>query len=251
MALESFTDCAILTISLASKIFRRGHYSSRGVAAITYALCAEDPEFEPKCHVAILNVALVKKMQRHPGFEYIKYFVVVDMAKTQQPATYCTALDGRTLPVAGVSRGCSAVALVGLTTRQDDHDDETTEETSFYMSTTEDSFSAVRLMIETGKIVTNQQMSQVDKIFHEHLGVRKLCIRWTCRLSHMLCTRGHVHFLMRSYLIDIQFEIRTRKIASGQRAELNLKTEYRPIGPRGRPPPPPPAYRSARPFSQP
>ncbi|GBP23317.1 hypothetical protein EVAR_76032_1 [Eumeta japonica] len=45
---------------------------------------------------------------------------------------------------------------------------------------------SVRPMIETGKRVTYQQirtslgisMNQVHKILHEHLGVRKLCIRW-------------------------------------------------------------------------
>ncbi|GBP40698.1 hypothetical protein EVAR_36434_1 [Eumeta japonica] len=54
------------------------------------------------------------------------------------------------------------------------------------MLTTEDNISAVRRMIETDKRVTYQQsqtnlgirMSQLHKILHEHLPVRKLCTRW-------------------------------------------------------------------------
>lgn len=53
-------------------------------------------------------------------------------------------------------------------------------------ATTEDNISVVRGMIETDKRVTYQQiraslgigMSQVHKILHEHLAVRKLCARW-------------------------------------------------------------------------
>ncbi|XP_052753346.1 histone-lysine N-methyltransferase SETMAR-like [Galleria mellonella] len=53
-------------------------------------------------------------------------------------------------------------------------------------ATTEDNISVVRHMIETDKRVTYQQiraslgigMSQVHKILHEHLAVRKLCARW-------------------------------------------------------------------------
>ncbi|GBP09330.1 Putative uncharacterized protein FLJ37770 [Eumeta japonica] len=53
-------------------------------------------------------------------------------------------------------------------------------------ATTEDNISAVRLMIETNRRVTCQQiwtnlgidMSQVYKILPEQLAVRKLCIRW-------------------------------------------------------------------------
>lgn len=53
-------------------------------------------------------------------------------------------------------------------------------------ATTEDNISVVRRMIETDKRVTYQQirtslgigMSQVHKILHEHLAVRKLCARW-------------------------------------------------------------------------
>ncbi|GBP42078.1 Myocyte-specific enhancer factor 2 [Eumeta japonica] len=52
---------------------------------------------------------------------------------------------------------------------------------------TKDSFIAVRLVVETDKRVTYQQirtslgisMSQVHKMLHEHLVVRKLCTRWT------------------------------------------------------------------------
>ncbi|GBP86599.1 hypothetical protein EVAR_66556_1 [Eumeta japonica] len=50
-------------------------------------------------------------------------------------------------------------------------------------TTAEDNISAVRLMIETQKRVTYQQirtnlsigMSEVHKILHEHLSIRKLC----------------------------------------------------------------------------
>ncbi|XP_052755359.1 protein GVQW3-like [Galleria mellonella] len=53
-------------------------------------------------------------------------------------------------------------------------------------ATTEDNISVVRRMIETDKRVTYQQiraslgigMSQVHKIFHEHLAVKKLCAPW-------------------------------------------------------------------------
>lgn len=53
-------------------------------------------------------------------------------------------------------------------------------------ATTEDNISVVRRMIETDPRVTYQQirtslgigMSQVHKILHEHLAVRKLCARW-------------------------------------------------------------------------
>ncbi|CAK1603195.1 unnamed protein product [Parnassius mnemosyne] len=53
-------------------------------------------------------------------------------------------------------------------------------------ATTEDNISVVRRMIQTDKRVTYQQiraslgigMSQVHKIFHEHLAIRKLCARW-------------------------------------------------------------------------
>lgn len=53
-------------------------------------------------------------------------------------------------------------------------------------ATTENNISVVQRMIETDKRVTYQQirtslgigMSQVHKILHEHLAVRKLCARW-------------------------------------------------------------------------
>ncbi|GBP27602.1 Putative uncharacterized protein FLJ37770 [Eumeta japonica] len=58
-------------------------------------------------------------------------------------------------------------------------------------ATTEDNISAVRLMIETFKRVIWRQIrisldigiSRVHKILHDHLAVRKLCIRW---ISHNL-----------------------------------------------------------------
>ncbi|GBP74266.1 hypothetical protein EVAR_51667_1 [Eumeta japonica] len=51
---------------------------------------------------------------------------------------------------------------------------------------TEDNISTMRLMINTDRRVTYQQiwpslgigMSQVHKILHEHLAVRKFCVRW-------------------------------------------------------------------------
>lgn len=65
-------------------------------------------------------------------------------------------------------------------------------------ATTEDNISVVRRMIETDKRVTYQQirtslgigMSQVHKILHEHLAVRKLCARW---IPHNLTEAQKVH----------------------------------------------------------